>query len=153
MTTKKNITLALMFLFITLGFLSINGMAGGALLIIKPDGSLIGMKTDWLSGTPFNTFLIPGICLLLLNGAIPLLALTGLITRKENRLLERLNLFNDKHWSWTFTVYSGIITISWIIIQQLITEYFILQPIISAVGLINLVLALSPGIQTRYTRN
>jgi hypothetical protein len=121
--------------------------------IIEPDGSMMGMTTEWLARTPFSNFLIPGICLFLLNGIFPLIALVGLITRKENRILNSLNVLKDKHWAWTFTLYSGIITISWIIIQQLIAEFFVLQPIITAVGLINMVLALMPRIQKSYLKN
>lgn len=143
----------LLILILVMALLSINGIAGGVLLMAKPDGSLIGMKIEWLSRTPFQNFLIPGILLFLLNGLFPLVSLAGLITKKGSRLFDRLNIYSDKHWSWTFTVYSGIITISWIIIQQLITEYFFLQPVIAAAGLINLVLALTPGIQRNYTKS
>jgi hypothetical protein len=134
-----------------MAFLSLNGLGGGIVFLLKPDGSMMGMSTDWLARTPFNNFLIPGILLFILNGIFPLIALIGLITRKESRLLNSLNVLKDRHWAWTFTLYSGIITISWIIVQQLIAEYFVLQPIITAVGLINLVVALLPRIQKIYT--
>jgi len=141
-------------LFFWMAFLSLNGLGGGVVFMIKPDGSLMGMTTEWLTKTPFQSFLIPGICLFLMNGVFPLIALVGLIgRRKENRVLNALNVFRDRHWGWTFSVYSGIITITWIIIQQLITNFFVLQPIIIAVGLINLVLALMPRVQKWYTRS
>ncbi len=149
MNSKKPFELYILYFW--MAFLSANGLGGGLTFITEPDGSLMGMSTDWLARTPFTNFLIPGICLLLLNGIVPLLALIGLITRKENRVLNPLNVFKEKHWAWTFTLYSGIITISWIIVQQLIAEYFVLQPIITAIGLINIVLALMPRIQKKYT--
>jgi hypothetical protein len=135
-----------------MAFLSLNGLGGGVVFILEPDGSMMGMSTDWLVRTPFTNFLILGICLFLLNGVFPLIALIGLITKKDNRLFNSLNVLKDKHWAWTFTLYSGIITISWIIVQQLIAEYFVLQPIITAVGLINIVLALMPRVQKIYTK-
>jgi hypothetical protein len=140
-------------LFILMAFLSLNGLGGGLVFIIEPDGSMMGMTTEWLARTPFSNFLIPGICLFLLNGVFPLVALLGLIGRKESKLFDKLNIFNDKHWGWTFSVYSGIITISWIIIQQLIAEYFVLQPIITAVGLLILIFSFMPRIQKYYTLN
>jgi len=46
--------------------------------------------------------------------------------------------------------YSGIITIAWIIGQQLLTEYFILQPIIAAMGLAIIIFSLMPSVQDWY---
>jgi len=146
---KKPIELYILFFW--MAFLSLNGLGGGMVLMIEPDGSMMGMTIEWLAKTPFHNFLIPGICLFLLNGVFPLVALIGLIAQKESQLLNKLNVFKDKHWAWTFSIYSGIITITWIIIQQMIADFFVLQPIITAIGLINFVLALMPRIQKRYT--
>jgi hypothetical protein len=139
-------------LWFWLAFLSVNGLFGGGMLMLAPDGSLLGMQANWLDKTPFDNYFIPGLCLFLLNGIFPLTALWGLIWKTESKALNALNPLKDKHWSWTFTAYSGIITIWWIIIQQLITEFFVLQPIIAAVGLINLMLVLMPRIQMSYTK-
>jgi hypothetical protein len=145
---KKPVELYILYFWMAV--LSLNGLGGGLVFMIEPDGSLMGMTTQWLTKTPFNSFLFPGICLFILNGVFPLVALVGLICRKESKYLNMLNIFKDKYWGWTFSVYSGIITISWIIIQQMIADFFVLQPIITAIGLINLVLALLPRIQKRY---
>jgi hypothetical protein len=44
-------------------FLGISATAGGGLLLLKPDGSLLGMDPGWLNHSPFNTYLIPGLIL------------------------------------------------------------------------------------------
>jgi hypothetical protein len=67
-------------------------------------------------------------------------------------LCNSINLFADKHWSWAFAIYSGIITITWIVIQQLITNFFVLQPIITAMGLLILIFSLMPRVQKWYGR-
>lgn len=41
---------------------------GGVLLVIRPDGGLIGARTDVLEGSPFSSWLVPGVLLLLLVG-------------------------------------------------------------------------------------
>lgn len=41
----------------------------GLAMIISPDGSLVQMSTDMLAGSPLSSFVIPGILLLLINGA------------------------------------------------------------------------------------
>lgn len=134
--------------------LSGNAFYGGGTMIIRPDGSLIGMSTDWLAGSPFTNFLLPGIILLLLMGVFPvitLIGLTGRFGRRKTRVFEALNMYPEKHWSWTYSLYSGFIAIIWIIVQQLLAEFFILQPLISAIGVLIIIVTLLPRIQRFYS--
>lgn len=131
-------------------FLSVGALYGGGALIIKPDGSLLHMQ-PWLSKIPFPDFLIPGIILFVLNGLLPLPVVAGLLLKPDAKFLSAMNIYKEKHWSWTFSLYCGIIAIAWIIVQQFITEYFILQPIISLTGLLIIVLTLMPRVVKHYT--
>jgi len=132
-------------------FLSIGAIYGGGSLIIAPDGSLLNMEKSWLDKLPFTDFLIPGIVLFLFLGIFPLLALFGLFIRKHNRALNFVNVYHEKFWGWTFALYTGIISVIWIVVQQLLTAYFILQPIITGVGLLTIIFALLPRVQKFYT--
>jgi hypothetical protein len=132
-------------------FLSFGAIYGGGSLIAAPDGSLLKMEETWLDKLPFPDFLIPGIILFLFLGIFPLVGLTGLFFRKENRILNSINIYNDKFWGWTFSLYTGIISVVWIIVQQLLTAYFILQPIIAAVGLLVVIFTLMPRVQKFYS--
>ncbi|MBE0655456.1 MAG: hypothetical protein IH594_16765, partial [Bacteroidales bacterium] len=67
--------------------LSVNALYGGGSMIISPDGSLLGMKQEWLGNSPFHNFLIPGILLLAFLGVFPAIALAGLIRKNESRRL------------------------------------------------------------------
>lgn len=136
-------------LYLLLLLLAINAFYGGFSLMLAPDGSLLGMQPGWLDKTPFSSYFIPSLLLLLMNGVLPLLALFGLIT-KNRTWFRWLNIYPEKYWGWTFSVYSGIITNIWIIVQQLMAEYFILQTIIAAVGLLILVAALLPRVIRYY---
>ena len=136
-------------LYLLLLLLAINAFYGGISLMLAPDGSLLGMQPGWLDKTPFSSYFIPGLLLLLMNGILPLLALFGLIT-KNRTWFGWLNIYRNTYWGWTFSVYSGIITNIWIIVQQLMAEYFILQTIIAAVGLLILVAALLPRVIRYY---
>jgi hypothetical protein len=149
-TKKMKLTIAWVVLLLLLFVLSINGLIGGAMLAAVPDGSLLGMEHSWLDKTPFSDYLIPGIMLFIFNGLIPLAALIGLFYRRSIRFFGWFNIFPDKHWGWTWSVYSGIITITWIIVQQFLTQYFILQPIIASMGLLIVVFSLMPAVQNRY---
>ena len=139
-------------LYLFLMLLSANAFYGGINLILAPDGSLLGMNPGWLDKSPFSSFLIPGILLTLFMGIFPLVALFGLLTKRRNSFFNRLNIYPEKLWGWTYSLYCGIITINWIIIQQLLTEYFILQPIIAGVGLLIIIFTLMPRIQKYYNR-
>jgi hypothetical protein len=46
----------------------ITAIAGGMLLVARPDGALIHMPTSGLAHSPFSTFLVPGLLLLLAVG-------------------------------------------------------------------------------------
>ena len=138
----------LFFLFL----LSINALYGGGSMIISPDGSLLGMKPEWLGNSPFHNFLIPGILLLAFLGVFPAIALAGLIRKKGSRRLNVLNIYKDKHWSWSFSIYTGIITVIWIVIQQLMAEYFILQTFICLAGILIVILTLMPRVQKFYSQ-
>jgi hypothetical protein len=138
-------------LFVLLLVLAINGLTAGVLLLIDPDGALLGMDDGFLTSSPFRNYLIPGILLFLFNGVLPVLALFGLLTRKQGGWIQRINIFPDRTWGWTLAVYSGITTQIWIIVQQLLTSFFILQPIISSFGVLILIISLLPRIQRFYT--
>lgn len=136
-------------LIVLLALLAVNAFYGGISLMLAPDGSLLGMQPGWLDNSPFKNYFIPGLLLLLMNGIFPIVAVFGLIT-KNNNWFGWLNIYKNRCWGWTFAVYSGIITNIWIIVQQLMAEYFILQTIIAAVGLFILVVALLPGVMHYY---
>jgi hypothetical protein len=137
-------------LIVLLALLAINAFYGGISLMLAPDGSLLKMQPGWLDNSPFNSYFIPGLLLLLMNGVFPLVAVFGLITKSQNQILNRLNIYKNRCWGWTFAIYSGIITNSWIIVQQLMAEYFILQTIIAGVGLLIIVTALLPRVMQYY---
>lgn len=137
-------------LLILLVLLSANAFYGGISFILEPNGSLLKIDTEWLNKTPFTNFLIPGILLILFMGVLPVIALIGLFSKKKLRVLSALNCFPEKRWGWTFALYSGIITNIWIIVQQLFTEYFVLQPVIAAVGMLIIITSLLPRVQKYY---
>lgn len=137
-------------LILLLVMLAVNAFYGGIGLMLAPDGSLLKMEPGWLANSPFNSYFIPGLLLLLMNGIFPLIAVLGLVTKNNSQVANRLNIYKNLHWGWTFAVYSGIITNLWIIVQQLMAEYFILQTIIAAVGLLILVAALLPRVIRYY---
>ncbi|MFN8252026.1 MAG: hypothetical protein U0V75_09110 [Ferruginibacter sp.] len=131
--------------------LGINAVAGGCMLIAKPDGSLLGMEQGWLNASPFSNYLVPGILLLLVNGMMPLYIAAGLLRKFSCKWSGPVNIYPNRHWAWTFSLYTGITVIGWIIIQQLLTRYFWLQPAVAATGLLIIIVTMLPSVIRYYT--
>lgn len=138
-------------LYLLLGFLSLNAVGGGIALMLAPDGSLLQIRIEWLELSPFTDFFVPGLILFCINGLLPFATLYGLIVRPDWRFAEQCNIYSQKHWSWTFSLYCGIISVLWIAFQQMMTRYFILQPIIIAIGMLIVITTLLPRVQRWYT--
>ena len=75
---KKNLRVVSVIL---LFFTTISAVFGGWMLISEPDGSKLQMSAEWLTGTPFNSYLIPGIILLLANGILSLFTAIAVLAR------------------------------------------------------------------------
>src|SRR5688572_12113981 len=103
----------LYFLFFLHLLLSLNALIGGGAMILQPDGSLLKMQPGWLEHTPFQTYLIPGMILFICNGLFPLLALAGLWVKPKWSWANVLNIYADKYWAWTYSLFTGIILITW----------------------------------------
>jgi hypothetical protein len=63
-------------------FVAVGALAGGAALVARPDGSLMGMPLALLEHSPFSNFLIPGLVLLLVVGGGHLAA--GVVARRRS---------------------------------------------------------------------
>lgn len=109
-------------LLFVLGFLALGAIGGGAVLIISPTGAWMGMSLSELGNSPFHSFLIPGIILLTVLGIIPSFLIIALIKKPKSELAERINLFKDMHWSWTFSMYIAFALIGWIQIQMVLLQ-------------------------------
>jgi len=137
-------------LFILHLFLGLGALFGGGSLVLQPDGSGLGMNTGWLARSPFSNYLVPGLLLFFFMGLLPLVSAIGLFFRPDWPWFHKLNLYSDRHWSWAFSIYSGLIVIVWITVQLILTQYFWLQPVMIFTGLLILVFTLTPPVMARY---
>lgn len=93
-------------------FLGFGGVYGALMLISDPSGGKFEWSLDLLNGTPFNSYLIPGIVLLIANGLLPIyIALTTLLKRT---------------YAPTLILFQGVITIIWLSVQLIINPDFFL---------------------------
>lgn len=107
---------------IVLGFLALGAIGGGIILIISPSGALLGLPLSEFKNLPFQNFLVPGFILLTLLGLFPLLLILALLKKPNSILADKINLFNDMHWSWTFSIYVAFLLIGWVHIQLIFLQ-------------------------------
>ena len=89
----------------------------------------IGMPADWLSGTPFPNWVLPGVFLILVV-AVPMAVAAVLEARRSP-------------WAPVASVVAGGAQIAWIGVQLLVMQrYNVLQPVMLGVGLAVIVLAI-----------
>ncbi len=132
--------------------LGLGAIFGGVVLIIDPSGGIIQMPVTILEGSIFSSFLIPGIILLTLLGILPLLAAYGLVRNQPLPIANRLNLFADKDWAWTYSLYIGFILIIFIAVEAYIIKGFVAIHLGYIFGaLLIQALTLLPSVQRYYT--
>ncbi|QOS82336.1 hypothetical protein JNUCC31_06255 [Paenibacillus sp. JNUCC31] len=138
-------------LIIMQGFLGIGAMFGGGVLMIDPSGNLVQMPDSLLEHSPFGSFLIPGIILLLVLGVMPMVTAIVLIRRTPWEIGEKLNLYSNQYWGWTFSLYTGFALIIWIMVQVYwIQHVSVIHLVYFAWGVGIQIVTLLPGVQRRY---
>src|SRR5690606_30447405 len=93
---------------ILLFLIGINAVIAGVLFIMDPSGSKMGMSVDYLSPSPFQSYLIPGIELLVFNGLLGIVS--GVMSIKRVKNYSNLILLQ------------GVILVGWILIQILMVR-------------------------------
>ena len=140
-------------LIVLLIFLGLGALFGGGALILSPSGELLKMPLSLLKGSPFPNYLIPGIILFIVLGVTPILTSAGMVTKKEYRIAEQLNIFHDMQWQWSFCIYVAMALIGWISLEMLfINAVHWIHIVYIFWGLAILFLSLLPSIRKTYKK-
>jgi hypothetical protein len=103
-------------------FNGIGAVYGGLHLLLHPDGSSIGLSTDWLKHSPFDSFFIPGLVLFLVNGVFNFFVLWLLVSNKPK--------------SGPYVLAQGALLSGWILIQiMMLQAVYFLHYTLGGVGL------------------
>jgi len=149
---KKPFLLKILIFFVF--FQAISGLAGGFGLSFSPSGESIGMPISMLENTPFSSFLIPGLFLLIVLGIFPTILCYALIKEPKWKWPNKLNVYDNFHYLWAYSLYLGLILVSWIIIQVfLVGGENILQLIYGLLGALILIVSLSSQVMKYYNIN
>ena len=107
------------------GVVAAGAVYGGVGLIA---GNAIHISDDWLVGTPFDSWLLPGIFLLLVVAVPMLVAVVAELFRPP--------------WAYGASLLAGAAQIGWIVAQWVIMQrFFVLQPVMLTAGLVVVLLA------------
>ncbi len=125
-------------------FLSISGLAGGIGMLIDPSGAILSLPDGLLEDLPIDTFILPGLYLVLVYGLLSPVIAYGLWKRAP--------------WAWGASVVLSIILLGWIIGQFILWgSPHIIQVVYFVLGLAMLILSLTPATridqQLRKTHN
>lgn len=132
-------------LILLLAVQSLGGVFGGISLIASPSGAFMQMPLSMLAGSPFSDFLIPGLILLLILGVFPGILVYALIRRPGWRWFGIFNIYRGIHWSWTYSLFLGIMLVIWILVEIVWIEYDLLQTIYGLIGVAIIILTLLPA--------
>ena len=145
---------ALYVLLFLLAFLSLGAFVGGIPLLIDPTGDLLTLPISLLEGTPFSSFLIPGLILTLVFGIFPSIVGYALIKMPRWKRAGILNILPDMYWAWTYAIYIGFGQILWISIQTvIINEAGMVHLFYTLIGISIVGIALLTPIRTYYSKS
>lgn len=109
-------------------FQGISGIFGGGALILDSSGAILQMPLSMLRGSPFETFLVPGIILFFVLGIFPLIVFSG--------------LWKKKSWAWSGALLISIALIIWINVEIALVGYHSEPPLQLVYGLVGVALLL-----------
>lgn len=142
-------SLMLWLLVFVLLFLALNGLGGGIVMLIDPTGNMLGVA-DVLPLLPVPNFILPGLFLVVVMGIVPVLLSYALIARPKWPLVDALFQWGQHYWAWTATLGLVAILAIWLLVEGLLIGMFPITYATAVVGLLLLLIAMSPGVRKFY---
>jgi len=87
----------------------VSGVAGGVGLLMDPTGEALGIPLEWLAGSPFGSYRVPGAVLLTVLGIGPLIV--------------ALAAWQRRSWAWTGALLVGLGLLVWLGVQVAVVGY------------------------------
>lgn len=142
---------AVIVLYVLQAFLGIGAIGGGVMLLVDPSGEMMGMPVSVLERSLFDSFMIPGLLLLLIFGILPLVVLYGLVKKPDWQRFAGLSPFKDLHPAWTFSLYLGFGQIIWILVQTyMMNAVSAVHVFYTCLGLLIQAVTLLPAVQKYF---
>jgi hypothetical protein len=117
--------------------LGVSALYGGAALMRDPDDDPLGLPVEWLAGTPFRDYFLPGLTLFGVFGIGSFVVLFGIARRRL--------------WARTGAVALGLAQVGWILVQiVLLRALSWLQLVYGGLGALLAVLATRPSFRAYF---
>jgi len=111
-------------------FIGLGAVGGGLALVLEPSGAKLGVPLEALENSPFSTYLVPGIVLLVVNGLGSLVGAAASFTQHRRAGETAMAL--------------GVFLVAWIILQVYwFAAFHWLHALYLSLGLLELVLGRS----------
>jgi hypothetical protein len=138
-------------LIVLLLFMGAGALISGAMLFLSLDGAMMGMTADLLEGSPFGSYLVPGIILFTFVGVFSVFAGYSLLRKPDWHWPDLFNPSKSCHWAWTTAWAEGVIMLIWIGVETMLLGYIsFLQPLIVGWGIVTIGLTLLPPVRRYY---
>lgn len=141
-------------LFVVTLVLLVEGAAalvGGIQMLRDPFGEPLGMPVEGLAGSPFVSYLVPGLLLTVVLGIYPLLAALLLWWRPSWPAMAWLERLTHRHWTCTVAATAGVGMLVWIAVQvAMLGASHPLQAVIAGMGLVAVAFAFMPDTRRAY---
>lgn len=150
MSSIKKIPAVLNVLLLIQFTVSAMGIYGGTDLLLNSEDK-ISNSAEVLARTPFHSFFIPGLILAILLGIIPMILIVPLITKHSWKFASSFNIFKNRHWAWTFSLFCGLAVIIWSDVQFYMIGYsHKIQIVFAMLGLLMVIFAVWPSVMNYY---
>jgi len=118
-------------LIVALGLQGLGALAGGYALVSDPSGAKLGIPVEWLHGSPFSNYMVPGVVLLVLLGIGPLVVTYG--------------LWAGRSWSPAAALVVGIALLVWLGVEIAVIGYKAEPPLQLVYGILGVVIVALSG--------
>jgi hypothetical protein len=133
-----------------MAFQAVSALGGGAAMLLAPRGAVLPIEL--LAGSPFETFVIPGLLLFGVLGVLPAIATWALLARPRWEAMEPLERRFGAHWSWPFAGALGIALVIFIVVEVALIDGHWLQGLYGGVGLAIVAATLWPDTRRHLRR-
>ena len=133
-------------------FLSLGGFSGGIPMLMDPAEGGYLQFGDVLPLLPVSNFILPGLFLLAVMGAFPILLSYALIVRPNWPRVAALFKWSKAYWAWTATLLFVASIAVWLAYEGALIGWFPITYATAVAGFFILLFALLPDVRRYYSQ-